>query len=94
MLRNLAQTAKHLGIQRKQLIFKMREAGLLNAQNLPAHPIRDKFYLQTKHGQWYHPELGMQYSESTRVTQYGINWLADKLGLERPKVPEERRRVA
>tara|TARA_R110002051_G_scaffold53388_1_gene100730 strand:+ start:33 stop:317 length:285 start_codon:yes stop_codon:yes gene_type:complete len=94
MLRNLAQTAKQLGITRKQLIFKMREAGLLNAQNLPTNPMRDKFYLQTKQGQWYHPELGMQYSESTRVTQYGINWLADKLGLERPKVPEERRRVA
>ena len=94
MLRNLAKTAKYLCITRKELIKRMRDAGLLNEQNLPAHPMRDKFYLQTKQGQWYHPELGMQYSQSTRVTQYGINWLADKLGLERPKVPEERRRVA
>lgn len=94
MLRNLNQTAKHLGIKRKDLIRMMREESLLNDQNLPANPTRDKFYLQTKRGQWYHPELGLQYSESTRVTQYGINWLADKLGIERPKVPEERPRVA
>ncbi|WP_394243940.1 phage antirepressor KilAC domain-containing protein [Halopseudomonas laoshanensis] len=94
MLRNLKQTAQHLGIKHKQLIRMMREAGLLNDQNLPAHPMRDKFYLQTKQGQWYHPKLGMQHSASTRVTQYGINWLADKLGIERPKVPEERPRVA
>ncbi|PKM30210.1 MAG: DNA-binding protein [Gammaproteobacteria bacterium HGW-Gammaproteobacteria-11] len=94
MQRTLAQTARVLGVKRKDLISLMQQAGLLNSQNLPANPMRDKFYLTTKHGQWYHPQLGLQYSESTRVSQSGINWLADKLGLERPPVPQERRRVA
>lgn len=94
MVRTLQQTAKQLGITRPALIKLMREAELLNSQNLPSHPMRDKFYLQTKESQWFHPECGMQHSASTRVTQAGINWLADKLGLPRPEVAEERPRVA
>ncbi|MEH6564619.1 MAG: phage antirepressor KilAC domain-containing protein [Halopseudomonas sp.] len=94
MIRDLQKAARQLGTTRPKLIAAMKEAGLLNAQNLPAHPLRDRFYLQVKRGSWYHETLGMQYSESTRVTQAGINWLADKLGLERPPVPEDNRGVA
>tara|TARA_B100001059_G_scaffold231322_1_gene266961 strand:+ start:602 stop:886 length:285 start_codon:yes stop_codon:yes gene_type:complete len=94
MIRNLQKAARQLGTTRPDLIARMKKAGLLNEQNLPSHPMRDKLYLQIKDGSWYHPELGLQYSQSTRVTQAGINWLADKLGLERPQIPEDNRGVA
>lgn len=92
--RTLAQAARHLGTTRKDLIQRMRNAGLLDSENLPSSPVRDRFYLQIKESSWYHPECGLQYSQSTRVTQSGINWLADRLGLERPPIPEDRRGVA
>ena len=94
MIRDLKHAAEQLGTTRPKLIAMMKKAGLLNAHNLPMHPQRDRFYLIEHEGSWYHPVCGMQYSKSTRVTQTGINWLADKLGLERPTVPEDRRGVA
>ncbi|PRB80504.1 phage antirepressor KilAC domain-containing protein [Pseudomonas sp. MYb185] len=91
--RSLAQAARYFGISRQDLIQRMRNAGLLDSENLPASPVRDRCYLQIKQGQWYHPVCGMQYSQSTRVTQAGLNWLASKLDLELPPVPEDRRGV-
>lgn len=83
----LHKAATRLGTSRPKLIEAMRNAGLLDANNLPAMPVRDRLYLKIKQGQWYHPELGMQYSQSTRVTPAGIPWLAQQLGIERP-LPE------
>ena len=94
MDRTLAQTAKHLGITRPKLINLMREKGLLNEQNLPAYPNRDRDHLVVKNGHWYHEKLGMQYSQSTRVKQAGIRWLADQLGLNLPEIPVDSRDVA
>jgi phage antirepressor YoqD-like protein len=94
MERTLAQTAKHLGITRPKLINLMREKGLLNDCNLPAYPTRDREYLRVKDSNWYHAELGMQYSQSTRVKQPGIQWLAEQLGLELPAIPVDNRDVA
>lgn len=94
MDRTLAQTAKHLGITRPKLINLMREKGLLNEQNLPTYPTRDRDYLGVKNGHWYHEKLGMQYSQSTRVKQAGIRWLADQLGLNPPEIPVDNRDVA
>ncbi|WP_417797140.1 phage antirepressor KilAC domain-containing protein [Stutzerimonas nitrititolerans] len=84
---NLQKAAARLGVTRSKLIEAMRNAGLLDANKLPAMPVRDRLYLKVKQGQWYHPELGMQYSQSTRVTPAGIPWLAQQLGIERP-LPE------
>lgn len=38
MERTLAQTAKHFGISRNELISRMRENELLNERNLPRYP--------------------------------------------------------
>lgn len=94
MERTLAQAAKHLGITRPKLISLMREKALLNEQNLPAFPTRDREYLGVKNGNWYHEKLGMQYSQSTRVKQAGVRWLAERLGLELPEIPADNRDVA
>lgn len=88
--------ARRLGLTRPKLIARLREKGLLTDKNLPAHPVRDKLYMRTKDGTWYHEKLGLQYSQSTRITYAGIPWLADQLGIERPAPPpdDERRYVA
>ncbi|MGS0737994.1 phage antirepressor KilAC domain-containing protein [Pseudomonas sp. GG8] len=94
MERTLAQAAKHLGITRPKLISQMHEKGLLNDRNLPAYPTRDREYLRVKDSNWFHAELGMQYSQSTRVKQAGIRWLAEQLSLELPPIPADARDVA
>lgn len=94
MERNLAKTAKLFGISRNELIRRMRENDLLNDRNLPRYPTRDRDYLRSKEGSWFHPKAGMQYSESTRVKQAGIPWLAARLQLELPTPPEDNRYAA
>lgn len=89
----LQQAAKQLKTTRPKLIALMREKGLLNEEKLPAYPVRDRLYLSIHDGSWYHPELGMQYSRSTRVRQAGLRWLEQQLGLERdlpPPTPDRR----
>lgn len=94
MERTLAQAASQLGLTRPKLISLMRERSLLNERNLPAYPTRDRDYLRVKDSHWYHDQLGMQYSQSTRVKQPGIRWLAEQLGLELPDIPVNNRDVA
>lgn len=94
MERNLEKTAKYFGITRPVLIKRMRDKGLLTDRNLPTFPVRDREYLRVKDGSWYHHELGMQYSQSTRVRQAGIRWLAEQLGLDLPAIPTDHRDVA
>ncbi|MET3052079.1 phage antirepressor KilAC domain-containing protein [Pseudomonas alkylphenolica] len=94
MERSLAQTAKHFGISRPSLIRLMREKELLDERNLPRYPSRDREFLRIKEGSWYHPEVGMQYSQSTRVRQAGICWLAQQLQIQLPTPPEDHRYVA
>lgn len=91
---NLQQTAARLGITRPALIRHLRKTDLLDEHNLPRHPARDRLYLQTRDGSWYHPECGMQYTRSTRVTPAGVRWLAEKLGIDlatRPASPQRER---
>ena len=94
MERTLAQAASQLGLTRPKLIKLMREKDLLNERNLPAYPTRDRDYLRAKDGHWYHDQLGMQYSQSTRVKQLGIRWLAEQLGLALPALQVDTRDVA
>lgn len=84
---NLQKAAERLGLTRPALMKRMRAAGLIGADKLPLHPVRDRLYLVTHESSWFHPELGMQYSTTTRVRPAGIAWLAEKLGIERP-MPE------
>ncbi|KPX50206.1 Uncharacterized protein ALO68_03947 [Pseudomonas syringae pv. helianthi] len=94
MERTLAQTAKQLGISRPKLIAMMREKALLTDRNLPAYPTRDREYMRVKDGSWFHHQWGLQYSQSTRVKQPGIRWLAEQLGLTVPEIPADHRDVA
>lgn len=94
MERSLEKTAKSFGLTRPKLIALMRVKGLLNDRNLPAFPVRDREYLRVKDSNWYHETAGMQYSQSTKVRQAGIRWLADQLGLELPAIPADNRDVA
>ncbi|MFK7702897.1 phage antirepressor KilAC domain-containing protein [Pseudomonas caspiana] len=94
MERNLAQTAKHLGLSRPRLIALMRDKELLNERCLPKYPTRDREYMRVYEGKWYHEKSGMQYSQSTRIKQAGIRWLAEKLGLVLPEIPADNRDVA
>ncbi|PPC77906.1 DNA-binding protein [Pokkaliibacter plantistimulans] len=89
MQRTLQQTADYFGISRPELIRRMRTAGLLNLKNLPQHASRDRHYLTTKEGSWWHPECGHQYSLSTRVTQSGLAWLAGQIDVPLPPVKED-----
>jgi phage antirepressor YoqD-like protein len=94
MERCLKKTAKYFGLTRPKLIALMREKGLLNDRNLPEFPVRDREYLRVKDGTWYHETAGMQYSQSTKVRQAGMRWLAEQLGLELPATPADHRDVA
>ena len=94
MERTLAQAATQLGLTRPKLISLMRKKTLLNERNLPAYPNRDREYLRAKDSNWFHHQLGMQYSQSTRVKQPGIRWLAEQLGLELLEIPVDNRDVA
>ncbi|WP_122433862.1 phage antirepressor KilAC domain-containing protein [Pseudomonas viridiflava] len=94
MGRTLAQAARQLGISRPKLIALMRDRALLNERNLPAYPTRDREFLRIKDSNWFHHQLGMQYSQSTRVRQPGIRWLAEQLGLDVPDIPADSRDVA
>lgn len=94
MERTLAQAAARLGLPRPQLIALMQEKGLLNERKLPAYPTRDREYLRIKDGQWFHEKYGLQYSQSTKVRQAGIRWLADCLGIDLPAIPADHRDVA
>ncbi|NVZ95985.1 phage antirepressor KilAC domain-containing protein [Pseudomonas sp. B6001] len=94
MERSLERAAKYFGLTRPKLIALMREKGLLNDRNLPAFPVRDHEYLRIKDSNWYHETAGMQYSQSTKVRQAGIRWLAEQLGLELPAIPADNRDVA
>ncbi|MBJ2205734.1 phage antirepressor KilAC domain-containing protein [Pseudomonas carnis] len=94
MERSLEKAAKYFGLTRPKLIALMREKGLLNDRNLPAFPVRDREYLRVKDSNWYHETAGMQYSQSTKVRQTGIRWLADQLGLELPAILADNRDVA
>jgi phage antirepressor YoqD-like protein len=94
MERSLEKAAKYFGLTRPKLITLMREKGLLNDRNLPAFPVRDREYLRVKDSNWYHEKAGMQYSQSTKVRQAGIRWLAEQLGLELAAIPADDRDVA
>ncbi len=87
MSNTLKYTAQRLGIGHRDLMKRMRDKGLLDRFNLPANPEMTKLYLVTKESRYEYPEHGMQYPRTTRVTDAGIPWLAEKLGIDRP-MPE------
>lgn len=89
MSHSLKEAAERLGLKHRDLMKRMRERGLLDKHNLPANPTLTKLYLVTREFKYYHPKHGVQYPRSTRVTDAGLPWLADKLGIERVMPPAQ-----
>lgn len=78
----LKDAASQLGISNIALMKLMREKGLLDKNNLPANPEMTRDFLVTREGRWHHPEHGMQYKRTTRLTAGSVPWLARRLGLQ------------
>ncbi|WP_339079652.1 phage antirepressor KilAC domain-containing protein [Pseudomonas sp. TMP9] len=87
MSHSLKNAAERLGLGHRTLMQRMRDKGLLDKHNLPANPVMTKDFLVTRENRYQHPEYGMQYPRTTRVTDIGIPWLAKQLGIERPAPP-------
>lgn len=87
MTYSLKHAAERLGIGHRELMKRMRDKDLLTAQNLPTNPPLTKQFLVTRENRYHHPEHGMQYPRTTRVTEADIPWLAKQLGIERPMPP-------
>lgn len=87
MSHSLKDTAQRLGLKHRELMKRMRDKGLLNTFNLPANPELTKLYLVTRENKFYSDAKGWRFTRTTRVTNAGLPWLADKLGIERP-MPE------
>ncbi|QOU06783.1 phage antirepressor KilAC domain-containing protein [Pseudomonas fluorescens] len=84
---SLKRVAERLGLGHRKLMQRMREKGLLDKYNLPANPAATKDFLVTRESRWFHEQHGMQYKRTTRVTEVGISWLANQIGIERPAPP-------
>lgn len=89
MSHSLKEAAERLGLKHRELMKRMRDRGLLDKHNLPANPTLTKLYLVTRENRWYSEKHGMQYPRTTRVTDAGLPWLADKLGIERVMPPAQ-----
>lgn len=87
MSHSLKDTAERLGLKHRELMKRMREKGLLDQFNLPANPELTKLYLVTRENKFYSDTKGWRFTRTTRVTNAGLPWLADKLGIQRP-MPE------
>ncbi|MCD7039688.1 phage antirepressor KilAC domain-containing protein [Pseudomonas sp. MAFF 311095] len=84
---SLKRVAERLGLGHRELMQRMRDKGLLDKKNLPANPALTKDFLVTRESRWFHEKHGMQYKRTTRVTDIGISWLANQIGIERPAPP-------
>ncbi|MDP2447639.1 phage antirepressor KilAC domain-containing protein [Pseudomonas sp.] len=87
MSNSFKYTAQRLGLGHRDLMKRMRTAGLLDNFNLPSNPEMTKHYLVTRENKFYSDEKGWRFTRTTRVTDAGIPWLARKLGIEQP-MPE------
>lgn len=84
---SLKRAAQRLGLGHRELMKRMRDKGLLDKKNLPANPAATKDFLVTRETRWFHEDYGMQYQRTTRVTEIGISWLANQIGIEPPAPP-------
>nr|WP_288454624.1 phage antirepressor KilAC domain-containing protein [uncultured Pseudomonas sp.] len=89
MSHSLKEAAERLGLKHRDLMKRMRERGLLDKYNLPTNPELTKLYLVTRENKFYSDNKGWRFTRTTRVTDAGIPWLADKLGIERAMPPAQ-----
>lgn len=91
----LDQAAPLLNLGRNTLARRMREAGILGPDNLPAGPYRGKTqWLWVATGTYHHPICGWTHYGRTELTDAGLDHVADKLGIAVDHLPRHHARRA
>lgn len=83
----LDQAAALLNLGRNTLTRRLRQAGMLGPDNLPAGAYRGGRLLRVKTGTFRHPVAGWTHYGRTEVTDAGLDHIAQKLGIEIDHLP-------
>jgi len=89
----LDQAAALLNLGRNTLARRLRDAGMLGRDNLPAGRYRGSKWLRVKTGVYHHPITGWTHYGRTEITDAGLDHIACKLGIDidhLPRVPATR----
>lgn len=81
MTYSLKEAAQLLNMGRNTLARQMKDQGILGPDNLPTGRHLGGPHLVVKTTGYYHPILGYTHHGSTQVTEQGLDWLADRLGV-------------
>lgn len=86
---SLDQAAGLLNIGRNTLARRLREAGVLGADNLPAGRYRGNTRLVlVATGTYWHPICGWTHYGRTELTDAGLDHVADRLGIAIDHLPK------
>ncbi|MCK0744140.1 phage antirepressor KilAC domain-containing protein [Chromohalobacter nigrandesensis] len=84
----LDQAAALLNLGRNTLARRLRGAGVLGTDNLPAGAYRGRATLVTvATGTYWHPICGWTHYGRTEFTDAGLDHIADRLGIEIDHLP-------
>ncbi|SFT54741.1 hypothetical protein [Halomonas saccharevitans] len=95
----LDQAASLLNLDRNTLARRLREAGVLGNDNLPAGPYRRNRRGNTRlvlvaTGVYWHPICGWTHYGRTELTDAGLDHVADRLGITIDHLPAHHARRA
>lgn len=86
---SLDQAAPLLNLGRNTLASRLRKAGVLGADNLPAGRYRGNARLMlVATGTYYHPICGWTHYGRTEFTDAGLDHIAAKLGIPLAQLPD------
>ncbi len=84
----LDQAAPLLNLGRNTLARRLREAGVLGPDNLPAGPYRGRVHLVVvATGTYWHPICGWTHYGRSEFTDAGLDHIATKLGIDLARLP-------
>ena len=83
----LDQAAALLNLGRNTLTRRLRDAGVLGRDNLPAGRYRGGKWLRVKTGTYHHPITGWTHYGRTEITDAGLDHIARKLGIDIDHLP-------
>ncbi|GHE20145.1 hypothetical protein C1H70_17305 [Halomonas urumqiensis] len=84
----LDQAAALLNLGRNSLARRLREAGVLGTDNLPAGRYRGRVNLViVATGTYWHPICGWTHYGRSEFTDAGLDHIASKLGIELARLP-------
>lgn len=75
----LREAATRLGLRERRLFARLRELKILDGNNLPTPPHREKGWFVVEIKDWTHAARGRQCYSRTLVTPDGLRWLAVRL---------------